>query len=260
MKKKLTLAVMVFTVLLSCSENENLPEEIINKSMETRSKVVDNSENISKIIETLDKTLEYTLKNQHLNDKLIGDYFIEEARKAGIQIIKISNNEKDSNFSTEFREFSQQIIESRSYNTKDEFKNSLVSLRDQVMLSKIISSEKQIMIDNIDFMIAFGDWMETANDKYPNIRMINRASDCDGWWECWGACAAAIIGGALTGALTGCAAIGSVGAFAGAAIGSIVPALGNAVGAGVGAVAGCGAGGAVGAIAGGLTAASVACD
>jgi len=155
--------------------------------------------------------------------------------------------------------FSNEIQNANNFLTKEEYKDNLNNLNSSVLNSSISIEEKQILVDNIGFMVAFVDWIDSLESSHSNKSSLFAKSDCDGWWSCWGSCAAGTIGGAITGAIAGCGVGGSVGAAAGAAIGSYVAGIGAVPGGGIGAVAGCTAGGLAGAIGGGLTGAAAAC-
>lgn len=252
--KKIMFGTVLSLTFLACSDQEQLSE--VN--------LVDNSENITKIINSIDTSVKESISNTKLNSQQLGNIFIEESRSKGIRIISLDQNNNylksnDSNFtfSNDYIQFSEDL-QLNEYSSKEQYKNKLLDLRINVINSEVSILEKQLLIDNIDFMIAFVDWMETLDNEN---NKSNLKSDCDGWWSCWGQCAAGIIGGAITGAIGGCGVGGAVGAAAGAAIAAI-PSAGIAapVGAGVGAVVGCGAGAVAGVIGGGLTGAAASCD
>lgn len=252
------LSKTLFTVLLSliffaCSED--IPNNQVN--------LVDNSKNINKIIGSLDLVFKKSIENPKLSDEELGKLFIEESERSGLTVVEIKPNDptaksstENSTFSDEYLDFSSQIQNTRNYPTKEEFKNSLFELHNDVLNANISIEEKQILADNISFMTAFVDWMNTLEtqtaNKYSSSKKSNSESDCDGWWSCWGQCVAGTIGGALTTALEGC----GIGAAVGGAA-SAVPSLGLATPVGI--VGGCAIGGALGAIGGGLSGAAESC-
>ena len=136
-------------------------------------------------------------------------------------------NEETSTFSSEYLNFSSQIQNANSFLTKEDYKTSLTELNSAVLNSSISIEEKQILVDNIGFMTAFVDWMDTLETQNANKSSFIAKSDCDGWWSCWGKCVAGTIGGAITGAIAGCGVGAGVGAAAGAAIAAI-PSAGTA--------------------------------
>lgn len=171
----------------------------------------------------------------------------------------VKSSNENLTFSDEYLVFSNEIQNANNFLTKEEYKDNLNNLNSSVLNSSISIEEKQILVDNIGFMVAFVDWIDSLESSHSNKSSLFAKSDCDGWWSCWGSCAAGTIGGAITGAIAGCGVGGSVGAAAGAAIGSYVAGIGAVPGGGIGAVAGCTAGGLAGAIGGGLTGAAAAC-
>jgi len=230
--------------------------------------LIDNSENINKLINSFDIVLKEYISNPNLSEDSLGNLFIEESRKNGLRIIEIEQNSdldksNDNNtvLSNEYVRYSNTIKKANTFATKEEYKNSLHNLYNDVIGSNISIEEKQSLVDNIGFMLAFVDWMGTLENSVSKANLVSKAeNECDGWWSCWGKCVAGTLGGVLTGALGGCGVGAGVGAAAGAAI-AAVPSLGiaTAAGAGVGAVVGCAAGGIVGAIGGGLTGAAASC-
>lgn len=254
---KFTFVLFLSLSFFSCSEDTDA-EQI---------DLVDNSENINKIINSFDVVVNKSIQNPSLSSEKLGELFIEESRNRGIRIVEVNTNsfaktsEEASTFSSEYLDFSSQIQNASGFLTKEEYKNSLTQLNSDVLNSTISIEEKQILVDNIGFMTAFVDWMDTLESQTASKSSFLAKSDCDGWWSCWGKCVAGTIGGAITGAVAGCGVGAGVGAAAGAAIAAI-PSAGIAapVGAGVGAVVGCVGGGVVGAIGGGLTGAATFCD
>lgn len=259
MKYLLKTVFVIFLSLMFFACSEDTQNDQVN--------LVDNSENISKLIGSFDLIVKKSIENPKLNDEELGKLFIEESEKSGLTIVEINTNNafaksstENSTFSDTYLAFSNEIQNANNFLTKEEYKDNLNNLNNSVLNSSISIEEKQILVDNIGFMVAFVDWMDTLETQTANKSSFLAKSDCDGWWSCWGKCAAGTIGGAITGAIAGCGVGGSVGAAAGAAIGSLAGGVGAIPGAGVGAVVGCAAGGVAGAIGGGLTGAAAACD
>jgi len=255
---KTVFAIFLSLMFFACSEDTQ--NDQVN--------LVDNSVNISKLIGSFDLIVKKSIENPNLNDEELGELFIEESEKSGLTIVEINTNNafskssiENSTFSDEYLAFSNEIQNANNFLTKEEYKQNLNNLNISVINSSISIEEKQILVDNIGFMVAFVDWMDTLETQTANKSSFLAKSDCDGWWSCWGKCVAGTIGGAITGAVAGCGVGAAVGAAAGAAIAAI-PSAGIAapVGAGVGAVVGCAAGGVAGAIGGGLTGAAASCD
>jgi hypothetical protein len=243
---KITLALIFSITLLGCNETEQV-EEL---------KLVDNTENINKIINTIDLTFKTSVKNKSLNESQLGNIFIEESRKQGLNIVEINNSlakseNNEFKFSNKYIEYSKTILSVETLNEK-EYKSQLANLELDVRSSNISILEKQLLIDNIGFMNAFVDWMGGLNNLKSKSSNLMLKSGCDGWWSCWGKCVAGTIGGTLTGFVEGCGI--------GAAIGATVGAIGaTPISVGAGALTGCAIGGTIGAVGGGLSGAAESC-
>lgn len=260
----LVFCISLFTIGCSTDNIDEQPVENldnIDQKLIQQEELMDNSENIRKLIGSFDFLLKKSISNPKLSDEDLGSLFIEESKKNGLRIVKIQQNQNNHPvFSKEYIYLSNSLQKTNNYDTKEEYRNSLTSLQRDVINSKMSIEEKQLLVDTIGFLVEFTDWMEALKDS--NLIKFNSINkkDCDGWWSCWGSCVAATVGGALTGGVAGCAVGGAVGATAGAAIAGIPSAgIATPVGAGVGAVVGCVGVGIVGAIGGGLTAASSSC-
>ena len=233
-KLKIT-TVLVGLILFSCTKED----------VETNEQLIDNSHSISKMIESLDYTLQKSVSNPSLNDNELQEIFLENAKSRGLRIIK--NESQDSRFyksqlSEEYYFIEDQITTVKQFSSKAAYKDYLIGINDQIITSDIQLTEKQWLTDEINFMIAFLDWMEsvqTTNAK------TEGEGEGGGWWDSWGQCVAGTVGGYLTGGLGGC---------------GIGAGVGVAVGGPVGAAVGCAAGGAVGAVGGALTGAATFCD
>ncbi len=244
---KITIALILSLTFFACNEDQLAEQQ----------NLVDNSENISKLIKSFDLTLKKSIENTNLNETELGDIFINESKKQGLKIVDMSLNnhlaktDEEVSFSNEFIEYSNTIAQTNSYGTKEEYKNYLMDLNNEVLNSNIAVLEQQILVDSIGIMIAFVDWMGTLDEANSEERLLLR-SECEGWWDCWGKCVAGTLGGGVTGSVAGC----GVGAAVGAAVGTVAaPGPGTAAGA----VGGCAAGGILGAIGGALSGAADHC-
>lgn len=238
---KFTFVLFLSLNFFSCSEDTDA----------VQIDLVDNSENINKLINSFDVLVKKSIQNPSLSNEKLGELFIEESRNRGLSIFEVNTNsfaktsEETSTFSIEYLAFSSQIQNANSFLTKEEYKTSLTQLNSDVLNSTISIEEKQILVDNIGFMNAFVDWMDTLETQTANKSSFLAKSDCDGWWSCWGKCAAGTIGGAGAGALAG-----AVAPAAGCTL--VLPVIGTVA---------CGTvGGIVGGISGGLTGAAASCD
>lgn len=234
---KIAFAIILSLTFFSCSEDDNKLEE---------TQLIDNSETIAKLINSYDKTIKTVNLSNKLSDEEIGDIFIQEVKNQGLIVAKINNTlNKNSNdydqSSNEYKEFALELIDASSFSSKEEYKNHLSNLLENVKGSNLNISEKQTLVDNILLTNAFVDWMETLNTTNKS-NTFSKSSG--GWWSSWGKCVAGILGGAGTGALTF--------GLAGAAVGTVaLPIIGTVSAGAVGAIGG--------AIAGGLTGAASSC-
>lgn len=261
---KITFVLFFCIAFFACSEDEQFGQtDLLDNSA-----LIDNSENIEKLINSFDFVVKESIANPSLSNEKLGELFIEESKRNGLSIINLNtksrlakSNSENFEFTEQYLAFSKEIQSSSNSSTKDEFKSNLINLRSRVFDSYISIEEKQLLIDNISFMTAFVDWMSDLEKNNSFKSDFALKIGCDGWWSCWGKCVAGTIGGAITGSIVGCGVGGGIGAGVGAAIAAI-PSLGIAapVGAGVGAVVGCAAGSAAGAIGGGLTGAATFCE
>lgn len=224
--------------LISCSD------ESFNNTNELNSFNKSNSNNIDAIISSFDFTVQSAIES-NLSDKRLGEIFISNLQLNGVDTFTISKDVSNIELSEDYWIIANQISNTNIWKSSDSYKNKLVDLKSSLDNYDLSEMEIRITNDNIDFMIAFVDYMSTLD--YNNLTK----SDCDGWWDCWGRCAAAIIGGAIIGAIGGCGSIGGVGA----AIGS----FGGPPGVAIGAIVGCVVGGAAGLIGGALTGAAAGC-
>ncbi|EIM78709.1 hypothetical protein A3SI_01466 [Nitritalea halalkaliphila LW7] len=102
---KFTLALFLSLNFFSCSEDNDF-EQI---------DLVDNSENINKIINSFDVVVNKSIQNPSLSSEKLGELFIEESRNRGIRIVEINTNsfaktsEETLTFSNEYLAFSSQI-------------------------------------------------------------------------------------------------------------------------------------------------------
>ena len=234
---KITFAIILSLTFFSCSEDDNKLEE---------TQLIDNSETIEKLINSYDKTIKTVNLSNKLSDEEIGNIFIQEVKNQGLTVSEINNtSNKNSNdydqSSNEYKEFALELIDASSFSSKEEYKNHLSNLLENVNGSDLNISEKQTLVDNILLTNAFVDWMETLNTSNKS----NTFSKSSGsWWSNWGQCVAGTAGAAGTGALTF--------GLGGAAVGTVVlPVVGTVSAGAVGAIGG--------AIAGGLTGSVASC-
>lgn len=251
---KIAVAIIISLTFFACND------ETENKGIN----LVDNSENISKLINSIDFVFKKHIENRNLSEENLGKLFIQKAKRNGLRIIEINNDEplvrsssEEATFSSEYWAFSDEIKDAKNFLSEEEYKNNLLNLKKNIINSDISQEEKQLLVDNIGFMVAFVDWMGTLESQYtnkllsvktrglqPDDQKSGDQQKCDGWWSCWGKCVAGTLGGAITGGAT----LG----VAGAAIGTVtVPVIGTISAGAVGAVAG--------AIGGGLTGAAASC-
>tara|TARA_B110000259_G_C13958647_1_gene379742 strand:+ start:237 stop:953 length:717 start_codon:yes stop_codon:yes gene_type:complete len=233
---KIAFAIILSLTFFACSEDDNKLEE---------TQLVDNSETIAKLINSFDLVVKQSVANPKLSDEKLDELFIEESKRSGLNILETNvenisakSNSNDLTFSNEYQTFSNEIENADNFSTKEEFKNNLTDLNTRVLNSDILIAEKQLLIDNIGFMIAFVDWMGTLENNQSAKSSLE--FKCDGWWSCWGKCTSAVIGGGLTGGLGGCG-------------------IGAAAGLGILSIPGCGVGAIIGGIGGALTGAAAVC-
>ncbi len=242
---KIAFTLVLGFMLFNCTNKEQQPEKI---------DLIDNSANVNKLINAFDLLVDKSLANSNLSDDELGKLFMDEAKKSGLNIVKVEqknpirvkSNDSSQKFSNEYLKFSDEIQNAPSYPKKEEFKNSLTKLNADVLNSTISIKEKQILVDNIRFMVAFVDWMEKL-EQSKNVATKGKKS----WWKRWGKCVAGTLGGAITTGLEGC----GIGAGVGGAIGTAAAGVGVVPGV----VGGCVAGGVVGIVGGGLKGASESC-
>ena len=231
----------------SCNQEEVFAEK----------RLVDNSENINKLIKSFNFALKKSIQDKSLNNDQLGSFFIDESKRQGLKIINTQDysakkSTKNNEFSEKYKVFSEAINSASNNLSKNEYKTNLVNLKEEILNSNISIEEKQLLVDNTGFLIAFVDWMEDLNQLSSKSEKLKLKSDCDGWWSCWGKCVAGTIGGALTGGIEGCGIGGAIGAV----IGGIAV---NPITVATGAIYGCAAGGGVGIIGGGLSGAASSC-
>ncbi len=245
-QKNIVVAILSL-IIFSCTNEE---EQIDNQ-------LVDNTENISKIINSFDRVLKFSIIKENKNKEELSKLFIEESRNQGVPIISYKYQKSQNsiiNFSEEYLQFSNRINEIDA-DSKEKYQLKLSQTLEKVKESNLVLSEKQILVDNIMFLKAFSNWMETIDSLSleQGVFLAKGVSKCeDGWWACWGKKVANVIGEGLSGAIKGCGIIGGVGATIGAGVGSLAGGIGALPGAAVGAVTGCSAGGVIGFIAGAL--------
>lgn len=221
--------------------------------------LVDNSENIQKMIKSFDETLTLFLEaDLALSEGELGDFFINEAKSAGLEIITSKNQYpyaglamREENYSDAFYAYSSLITSPTSFNSSRGYSVSLNTAISEVRRANMPYYEKQILVDNMMFMDSFVDWMGYRNNLNLNQETIVTLG-CEGWWACWGRCVAGTAGRAVSGAVIGCAGVGIVGATIGA--------VGGIKGAAVGAIVGCAAGGILNGVGNGLEGYAMYCD
>jgi len=242
---KITYAIVLTALLFACSKEQEA-EQI---------SLIDNTQNISKIINSFDVTLKKAIINPKLKKEELGNIFINEARNNGLKINKFDENKflvKNNNtlFSKGYTNFAIRLSQTGNYLTKEDYINDLAKLRNEVVVSDISIEEKQLLVDSMGLMTAFSDWMSTLKSPYASKTAY--VSCDDGWWSCWGKCVAGTLGGAVSGAFGGCVGAGGVGALIGSLAGGFPGSL-------AGFVAGCFVGEIVGGISGALIGAAASC-
>ena len=213
--------------------------------------LIDNSENIDKLIQSFDNTLNTLISSDFsLDENELNEVFIRETTTLGVEMSEIEDgainrriSSQDITFSEGFVQYSEIISNPAAYVSNKEYTYDLKGLVGEVKTSNLPLVEKQILVDNMMFMDSFVNWMDRVNRVYnPSDQMI--AFGCGGWWSCWGRCVAGVAGSSLSGAVVGCAGVGIVGATIGA--------VGGVKGAAAGAIIGCSAGGILNGIGKGL--------
>ncbi|QTE21249.1 hypothetical protein [Polaribacter cellanae] len=140
-----------------------------------------------KLITSFDVVLKTSIKNPKLTNDKLGELFIEESKNRGLSIVEVNssylakNNKQNLQYSDEYFEFSSQIQNANGFSTKEEYKTSLAILNTDALNSSIPIEEKQILVDNIDFITAFIDWMNETNIQTVNKSTFLTKSECDGW-------------------------------------------------------------------------------
>jgi len=244
--RKMVIGITVtFLIFQSCHIFEE--ESLIDSSMV----LVNNRENINKLIQGFDNTLNAFISSDFsLHEEELGEFFIQEVKELGVKMVEIDEgmvNGKISYeaipFSEDFIQFSEVISNPSAHPSNVDYIQELSGLLEQVKTSNIPLVEKQILVDNLMFMDSFVNWLGQVDGRYkPEDQMVSFG--CEGWWACWGRCVAGTAGSALSGAALGCAGVGVVGATIGA--------VGGIKGAAAGALIGCTAGGIVNGIGKGL--------
>ena len=231
MNKLKILTLSLGLILFSCTKED----------IETNEQLIDNSQSIAKMIESLDYTLQKSLTNPNLGNNELQQIFLDDAKSRGLTIINVESQESrfyTSQLSADYYSIADQITTVKQFSSKAAYKDYLIGINDQIKTSNLLLTEKQWLMDEINFMIAFVDWMESVN-----IFNAKTEGEDGGWWDSWGQCVAGTVGGYFTGAVAGCGV--------GAAVGS----PGGPLGIGIG----CAAGGATGAVGGALTGAATFC-
>ncbi|MFC4874569.1 hypothetical protein [Negadavirga shengliensis] len=247
------IGIVCLLFLMGCSGFED------DLALESSDGLVDNSENIQKMIQSFDKTLAALLEGEtELSEEDLGDIFLKEARDAGLEIVSYKDHHPNARTSSDgivysdaFYDYSRLIAQPTSYNSSGGYSVSLSNAITEVRYSNMPLYERQILVDNMMFMDSFVNWMNYANYTYTGGG-YTVIMGCDGWWSCWGRCAAGTMGSALTGAIVGC----GVGAAVGGAVGTVVPGVGTATGV----IVGCAAAGVIGLVGGGMEGAAKYCE
>jgi hypothetical protein len=260
MRTLLKCTFLLFFILFNCSsDSESVNQVQQNNLMLSKVNIVDNSENIEKIIDALYLTTRTYLNGTDLSENELGNIFLDECESQRVEIVDINTDPNDLIFSQQYIMYSDQISNTDTYLTKEDYVLNLIDIEDSVIKSNISLEEKQLLVDNARFMIAFVNMLEILENE--NISRFQNRGDCGSWWRCWGKCVASTLGGAITGGVAGCGVGAGVGAAAGAAIAAIPSAgIATPVGAGIGAVVGCVAVGVIGSVGGGLSGAALGCD
>ena len=244
-----SIGILYLFILTGCT---GFDEDFVEEGLDG---LVDNSENIQKMIRSFDETLTLFLETDlALSEDELGDFFINEAKSAGLEIITSKNQGHNAGFamreekySDAFYSYSSLITSPTSFNSSRSYSVSLNTAISEVRRANMPQYEKQILVDNMMFMDSFVDWMGYRNNLNLNQDVIVSLG-CEGW----GRCVAGTAGRAVSGAVIGCAGVGIVGATIGA--------VGGIKGAAVGAIVGCAAGGILNGVGTGLEGYAMYCD
>lgn len=221
--------------------------------------LVDNSENIKKIINSFDKTLTLLMESEfELSEAEVENFFINEAKSSGLEIISMKSqnpnaklNLREIGYSDEYHYYASLIASPSSFNSGSVYSASLNTAISEVRRADMPQNERQILVDNMMFMDSFVNWMDYRNNLSPGAGNTV-VFGCDGWWACWGRCTAGTIGSSLMGGISSC----GVGAMVGGGVGTIVPGVGTAAGL----VGGCAAAGVLGVIGGAMVGGATFCS
>ncbi|EON76356.1 hypothetical protein ADIS_3159 [Lunatimonas lonarensis] len=204
-----------------------------------------------KILKSLERTLyEYLASDMTLSKEELSHKYIENLHELGARVYSLGSSQPTlrTNFrpSDEYVQISRALTDAASHSTHQIYIETLSKLKISTDGSRMSQMEKDLVVENINFMNSFVNWMESTNNA------LGTSATCNGWWSCWGKCAAGVLGSGITGGIGGCA----TGALVGGAVGTVAPGIGN----GVGVVSGCVAMGVIGGIGGALLGASSYCE
>ncbi|WP_419869252.1 hypothetical protein [Chryseobacterium sp. CT-SW4] len=245
--KKLFLNLSVLSLLIistSCNSGTDAfssADEFTNVSSSAKmaDTPVASSDYIQKIIFSIEQTAEYIKTNEGktIPQDQIDQYVLDVLVKNGVGIQ--TETPKNLELSGEFYSQASIIAYTKDFNDENEYLLFLDNKQKEIIESKLTSTEKQILIEEIEFQGQLVKALVALDQKY-NPNAVSKK----GWWGSWGKCAAGILGGAVTGA-------GTLG-LAGAAVGTVaLPVVGTVSAGAVGAIAG--------AVGGGLTGAATFC-
>lgn len=240
-KNPISYLILCLLFIFSCNDD-------LNENKEFTKFEPKNENNIYEIITSLDYTVQKSLNQDHTNYEL-SQIFSDKIESMGVEPISIDKTIDSLNLSADYWQIANQIANPENHSDSKRYKNHLQNLKSNLNNYDLTSKELQVSKINIDFMLAFVNYLENLDKS--NSNNLSK-SDCGDWWDCWGSCAAGTIGSAITGAIGGCAALGGIGYTLGSFLGY--------PGAIIGGAGGCRIGGIAGFIGGALEGAAGSCD
>lgn len=240
-------------IIISCSNeteiiderNENIQEPSLTEHNSStqyqRNGIVDNTEKVNIIIESLDSTLDFAIaKKGNVSEIELGNYYIEEFLDRGGDTIPINQVPVIDNLSQEYFEYSEKIENLKFVSSKEYSRNLSIIKEEIISRDDITLQEQQILSDRIVFLNGLGSWLADIDNEY------EIESDDYDWIDCILGTGATAVAGAGAGCGTGAAVLTPIGTFIGSLYGN--PQAGGAIGAALG----CAGGALVGGLAGGI--------